>query len=47
MSELALDHGQRHPLPGELDRVRMTERVRRKPAQTRLAHTEVSEPVTV
>ena len=25
MPELALDHRQRHPLPGELDRVSMTE----------------------
>ena len=32
MPELALDHRQRPPLPGELDRVSMTELMRRKPA---------------
>jgi hypothetical protein len=32
MPELALDHPQRHPFPGELDGVRMTELVRREPA---------------
>ena len=32
MPELALDHRQRHPLPGELDRVSMPELMRRKPA---------------
>ena len=32
MPELALDHRQRHPLPGELDRVSMTELMRGKPA---------------
>ena len=32
MPELALDHRQRHPLPGKLDRVSMTELMRRKPA---------------
>jgi hypothetical protein len=32
MPELALDHRQRHPLARELDRVSMTELMRRKPA---------------
>ena len=32
MPELGLDHRQRHPLPGELDRVRVTEPMRREPA---------------
>ena len=32
MPELPLDHRQRHPLAGELDRVRMTGLTRRKSA---------------
>jgi len=32
MPELALDHRQRHPFSGELDRVRMVELMRRQPA---------------